>query len=106
LEQLLTDWPFFLQTEIVMKHCEKLLGLDVRETIASAYQNKAPLLLRYCKTKSELNMSMFLSMIREEKTNDNYQAILQGIILCVQKCLGEEEQSLMFPVDVSEQLDT
>lgn len=102
LEQLLVDWAFFLHKNVIVKHCELLLGLNALQNIESAYEKKAPIMLRYFRTKqTELRLSEFLSQLEHEKANDNLQAILQGIIVCLQKCLGEEEKSLMFHIDVS-----
>ena len=102
LQQLLIDWPYLTRTDILLKHCELLLGLNIIETVEMAYTKKAPIMLRYLKSRgADEQTTEILSQIEKEQSNDNYQALLQGTILCLQKCLGEEENGLMFPVDVS-----
>lgn len=99
VEQLIAKWPFLTEPCILLKHCEKLIGLNVIENIERAYLQKGPVLLKFFKSKQ--NLQQFLVELEAEKTNDNLEAILQGIILSIQRCLGEEMTSLMFSVDVS-----
>jgi hypothetical protein len=101
LGQLFSDWPFLLEQHVLLAHCKQLLGKDLRQAIDASFLKKAPRMLRFFKCR-KTKLQPYIMAAEQQKQQDNVQAILPLVILCLQSTLEESEGSLfVVVVDVS-----
>jgi hypothetical protein len=84
--ELRGKWPYNIEERVLLQHAKTLLGIDLLKAIEEGFSDKGPRMLKLFKTR--INLLPLINATEHEKKMDNWQAIFQMIILCLQTCLG------------------
>ena len=86
VQQIIQDWPYLMEDNILLQHCQELLGFDLRKALADAYLKKGSRMLKMFRSrKSEYKLEKYLNEVDLETSSDNLVALVPAVILCLQR---------------------
>ncbi len=98
------DWPFLFEEVGMLHHFEILVGIKLKETLASAFTSKVPRLLQFLDSKQSTNKQLKLklhelSCAKRQASNTNPEII--GLLGLLSTFFGENTMALVQSVEVN-----